>query len=131
VRELAQRIVGSRLGRERLEDLQVVLSEVVANAVLRGSPLDTGQIVVTIELDGAVVRGVVRDGGADVEFGHRTDDQAPPHLGLRLIDRLADDWGVSLNGENAIWFEMDGVAAAWQRRTAEYVVDCRALACVN
>jgi serine/threonine-protein kinase RsbW len=131
VRELARMVVGSRLGRERLEDLQLVLSEVVANAVLRGSPLDTGQIVVTIELDGAVVRGIVRDCGAGVAFGHPTEDQARPHLGLRLIDRLADNWGVSSNGEKAVWFEIDGVAAAWQRRTAEYVVDCRALASVN
>jgi hypothetical protein len=47
------------------------------------------------------------DGGGDFAFEKATFDPSTQHYGLQMVDRLASRWGLSLDGEKAVWFEVD------------------------
>jgi hypothetical protein len=54
---------------------------------------------------------VVTDAGAEFTFdGGVPDPSELGHLGLALVDGLADRWGLSLDGKKAVWFEVDVAA---------------------
>ena len=55
-----------------------------------------------------VLRIVVEDGGKRFRFEPATFDNqiGERHLGLQLVDRLSDGWGLSLDGKKAVWFEI-------------------------
>jgi serine/threonine-protein kinase RsbW len=92
------------LGPERLEDLRLVLSELVTNAIVHGQ----GAVVdVRLTAEGGIVRGEVVDGGEGFE--------APPPgglgdeggRGLGIVATLTRRWGVE-HGSTHVWFELDG-----------------------
>jgi anti-sigma regulatory factor (Ser/Thr protein kinase) len=87
---------------ERSADLLVALSELVTNAVLRArlTP-DRDTIRLVIERDLRHVRveveqGTSPDGMPAVEVGRG--------YGLRIVDALADDWGVEPGPPGHVWF---------------------------
>jgi hypothetical protein len=51
----------------------------------------------------------VTDGGGQFAFdpGSVEDGKRDEHFGLLFVDRLADRWGLSLDGKKAIWLEVD------------------------
>jgi len=50
----------------------------------------------------------VTDGGEDFAFDPRSvEDARNRHFGLLFVDRLADRWGLSLDGKTAFWLEVD------------------------
>jgi anti-sigma regulatory factor (Ser/Thr protein kinase) len=88
----------------RVDDLAVVVSELVTNAVLHAQT----DVTVHVSSDGSVIRVAVED-------GHR----APPAVvtapsdrisgrGLFLVDTLADRWGTETAGANGkiVWAEL-------------------------
>ena len=92
----------------RLDDLALMVSEVVANAVRHGSPEADGNIGLRLEGDQDVLRVVVTDGGEDFAFDPGSvEDARNGHFGLLFVDRLADRWGLSLDGKTAVWLEVD------------------------
>lgn len=92
----------------QLDDLALMVSEVVANAVRHGSPEAAGNIGLLLEEDQDVLRVVVTDGGQVFAFHPGSiDPESDEHFGLLLVDELADRWGVSLDGKKAIWLEVD------------------------
>jgi anti-sigma regulatory factor (Ser/Thr protein kinase) len=90
-----------------------MVSEVVSNAVCHGQPDQDGRIGLRLEAERGVVRAVVSDGAP--EFSYRRDAveavEGVPH-GLFMVDKLADRWGLSLDGKKAVWFEVDTRARA-------------------
>jgi anti-sigma regulatory factor (Ser/Thr protein kinase) len=92
---------------ERLEDLQLIVSELVTNSVKFG-PKRAITLALSIAPDGSV-RGEVIDEG-DGELA-RVEMSAVPTLaggwGLYLVDRLASSWGVR-EGSTHVWFELGG-----------------------
>jgi anti-sigma regulatory factor (Ser/Thr protein kinase) len=88
------------LGPARTEDARLLLTELAANAVMHGQ----GSILLSVE---------IADGRA--RFSVYDDGQAEPHVrpepgpdggwGLRIVDRLADRWGVTRPGTR-VWFEL-------------------------
>ena len=97
----------SQLGRDRTDDAALLISELVTNAVKYGP--EEGEIRVIITRDGVGVRFTVHDPGAGPLPEMRPSD-SPPHEGgghgLRLVDRVADRWGVE-RGSTRVWFEID------------------------
>jgi len=93
---------------QRLDDLQLLLSELVSNAVLHGR----GEIVLRLQLDGSTVRGEVIDHGGG--FEHELRVSGPEDVGgrgLMLVEHLASRWGVH-EGTTHVWFEMSANALA-------------------
>ena len=85
-----------------------MVSEVVANAVRYGEPEADGRIGLRLEAEGRTVRAVVTDAGPEFTFERGVLDPSElGHLGLSLVDGLADRWGLSLDGKKAVWFEVD------------------------
>jgi anti-sigma regulatory factor (Ser/Thr protein kinase) len=109
----ARRLVGdfaeARLSARRLDELVLMTSEVVTNAVTHGSPEPDGGIGLRLEQDEQAVRVVVTDGGEGFPLDLRTIEDAnrDEHFGLLLVDTYADRWGLSLDGKTAVWVEID------------------------
>jgi anti-sigma regulatory factor (Ser/Thr protein kinase) len=109
-RGLAREVLGPMLAPDRLDDLVLLVSELVANAVQHAPPVYDETIGMDLETNGAVVRVVVRDGGThldpkEIDLSPRDDE----HFGLYLVDERADRWGFSIDGVKACWFEMDRI----------------------
>jgi anti-sigma regulatory factor (Ser/Thr protein kinase) len=94
------------LERPALEDVKLLVSELVTNAVRH--PQRAGQIEVTLELGRARVRVEVVDPG---EGFRKPRVGAPPPdalggRGLLIVDRVASKWGVSPGRPTRVWFEL-------------------------
>lgn len=107
-RGLATEFVREQGGDARSAEFLVMVSEVVSNAVRYGKPEHDGRIGFRLESDGRTLRAVVTDAGPEFTFKRRVSDATElGHLGLWLVDGLADRWGLSLDGKKAVWFEID------------------------
>lgn len=85
-----------------LRDVQLVVSELVSNAVEHG-PREG--IRVDLQLVGPNhVRGEIVDQGANGAPAILRDD-GEDHLGLRIVERLTTSWGVRA-GSTHVWFEL-------------------------
>src|SRR5687768_10053939 len=105
-RGLVRQAVGLELPAERVDALLLLVTEVVTNAVLHGSPEPDGKIGLRLERDERTVRIIAIDGG-DHFSPELVEPGGAAHFGLYIVDSLADRWGVSVDGEKAIWFELD------------------------
>ena len=94
--------------RDLLFDLRLVISEIVTNGILHGSPPGSDEIGLVIDLDSWRVLVEVRDGGSGFDLDReRWDDRIRPGRGLHLVDALADRWGVEFDGGARVWAEFD------------------------
>jgi len=101
-RRAAQQQFAGQLSRRRLNDLLLVISELVGNAVVHGQ----GEVVLRLELDGETVRGEVIDEGSG--FEHRVRARGPDDIGgrgLMLVESMTSRWGIH-EGTTHVWFEM-------------------------
>jgi anti-sigma regulatory factor (Ser/Thr protein kinase) len=107
----ARAAVGALDGRadaDALDDVRLLLSEVVTNAVRHSGAPPGARIAVSVSVTSGRVRAEVADGGLGFE-------PTPRHLprlesggwGLHLVDRLADRWGVDRDGPVRVWFELE------------------------
>jgi len=90
------------LGRDRVGELLLVVSELVANAVLHGR----GAITLKIRVDGDGVYGEVVDEGGG--FEREVRECGPDELngrGLMIVDALSRRWGIH-EGTTHVWFEL-------------------------
>ncbi|HJS26107.1 MAG TPA: ATP-binding protein [Actinomycetota bacterium] len=107
-RRLAADFVRERGCQVRSTEFLVMVSEIVANAVRYGEPEEDGRIGFRLEAEGCTLRAVVTDSGPEFTFDRGLFDESElGHLGLSLVDGLADRWGLSLDGKKAVWFEVD------------------------
>lgn len=88
------------LGSRQREDAVLLVSELVNNALLHG--IGTIWLRIDVETDG--VRVEVADQG-NVSVAPNPTPGAHGGWGLRLVDELADDWGV-LEGSTRVWFRL-------------------------
>ncbi|MGQ7295842.1 ATP-binding protein [Quadrisphaera sp. KR29] len=90
------------------DDVAVVTSELVGNAVRHGTPLDGG-LLVRWRITGDEVAVEVVDGGGDDpprELAARdADPLATCGRGLRIVEEIARRWGTSLDaeGRRTVW----------------------------
>jgi anti-sigma regulatory factor (Ser/Thr protein kinase) len=85
-----------------------MVSEIVSNAVRHGQPEADGMVGLRLDSEAEVVRAVVTDAAPEFTFERDTFERANlDHMGLLMVDGLADRWGLSLDGKKAVWVEVD------------------------
>ena len=103
---LARRAVSALpLDPGRAGDVKLVVSELVTNSVEHAHlrPEDHIELCARIDDDGAL-RVEVRDEGPGPPA------RPAPGLGWRIVDRIADRWGVLREGNRScVWFELDAL----------------------
>ncbi|HJU58070.1 MAG TPA: ATP-binding protein [Actinomycetota bacterium] len=107
-RALTRGFLPAGLDDAREIEFLVMVSEIVGNAVRHGEPEADGRIGLRLESEETVVRAVVTDSAPEFTFDRKTFEKANlDHMGLLMVDGLADRWGLSLDGKKAVWFEVD------------------------
>jgi signal transduction histidine kinase len=83
----------------RYEDLALVISELVSNSVRHSGE---GTVSVTVKKQANRVRLEVRDPGP----GFDPDRPAGDGMGLKIVNRVADAWGIENDGDCTVWVEV-------------------------
>ena len=100
------RLAGT-LGPRTLEEVLLVISELVTNAVRHGP--DRGPIHLLVRRDG-VVRIEVQDRGRGFDAPGTAaldPDLSIGGYGLEIVRRLSTDWGITLRqGRTLVWAEL-------------------------
>jgi serine/threonine-protein kinase RsbW len=97
----------------QVRDLQLLVSEVVTNAVRHANLGDDDAIRLVVDLADHALRVEVHDpGGGFVPKAPAPDPARPSGWGLYLVAELADRWGVDSDEDTLVWFELDRPAAA-------------------
>ena len=91
-----------------LDDVRLLLSEVVTNAVRHSGSPSESRIGLAVSVSDRAVRAEVTDHGR----GFAPTPRSAPWTqtggwGLHLVDRLADRWGVERGSPARVWFEID------------------------
>lgn len=114
-REWARGLLGERVAAPVLDDVTLLLSEVVTNAVAHSDSGRAmgGRVTVRMACDGEEVRVEVRDRGSATSAPAMrvpdTDDDGG--RGLWLVDLLAIAWGARRDPAGAtVWFRVAGRA---------------------
>jgi anti-sigma regulatory factor (Ser/Thr protein kinase) len=98
------RTLTAELGEERTEDAELLVSELVTNAVKYGGD---GPVEIVVRRHGGRARFTVRDRGGPGPLPEiREPGTAGGGHGLRLVDSISDRWGVE-HGSTIVWFELD------------------------
>jgi serine/threonine-protein kinase RsbW len=106
-RKVAVRDLGRRLDQRTLQDVELLVSELVTNALRHGQPRADGTIALRLELVDSRVRVVVEDGGEHFHWERASPDEGRSGgYGLQLVDSIATAWGFSEDGTKAVWFEI-------------------------
>jgi anti-sigma regulatory factor (Ser/Thr protein kinase) len=97
-----------RLDGSVLDDIRLLVSELITNAIRHADAPPGGQVGLDVSISGPKVRVEVADPGAGFNPAPRADEMTKPGgWGLYLVDRIADRWGVVRNRFNRVWFEVD------------------------
>ena len=100
------------LDTETREVVSLLVTELVTNAVRHGRVADDTSIVVRLSVveDDLVRVAVVNDGPVFEPIPRKREVDTAGGMGLQLVDRLADRWGVEGNGETKVWLEVKRTA---------------------
>ena len=91
-----------RCGQERADDLALVVSELVANAVVHGPDAD---LHLALTGSPAMVRVEVRDAGTTTFAWPELPGNG--HWGLGLVEIFSDRSGVTRQPSTVVWCELD------------------------
>jgi len=104
--EMAPRLSRARLSEIeeflglRSPDVKLVVSELVTNAVRHAA--STRKVRVRVKANDERIRLEVEDDGPGFPPATSRGDG----MGLKIIERLADDWGVEVDGKCTVWVEL-------------------------
>jgi anti-sigma regulatory factor (Ser/Thr protein kinase) len=105
--ESVRGVLGSRV----CERVCLLVSELVANAVIHGSERSSDTVRMRIWTTPASVRVAVNDRGPSFERESGPEQLEVGGWGLYLVERLADRWGVRRGAGTEVWFEIDTESA--------------------
>ena len=94
---------------EKLENVRLVVSELVANSVRHAGLSRSDQILLSVMVSGRSVCGRVCDPGPGFEKPSepRPSTDLSGGWGLPIVERVSDRWGVERNACTCVWFEID------------------------
>ncbi|MGH2785230.1 MAG: ATP-binding protein [Actinomycetota bacterium] len=97
-----------RIPQERADDVRLMVNELVTNSVKHASVESGAPIRVHIEIDGDALRGEVSDQGVGFRIRPMARERAEESgYGLRLVQKMADRWGLKVRNGTCVWFEID------------------------
>ena len=109
-RQAVRDLCGNRLAAEFVTDVELVVSELVTNAVTHGA----GQVTLTVTLaNGRVTLSVMDEGGGRPRLRH-VEDGSGHGRGLALVVRIAHEWQVREAPQGVgkeVWCVLSGAAA--------------------
>ena len=93
---------------ELRKPVSLLVSELVTNAVKHGCAVGDRPVCVKLDSSRDRVRVEVIDNGPGFEPrpGRRLDPMEEG-FGLTLVEELSDRWGVEVDDETRVWFEID------------------------
>jgi anti-sigma regulatory factor (Ser/Thr protein kinase) len=95
------------LPTETVEDLELLVSEVVTNAVIHGRAHRDRTIELRLREEPGLLRVEVSDEGPGFDR-HTLSPRDEGGWGLLFVDKLADRWDVHrLDHQTVLWFEID------------------------
>ena len=107
-RKCLQRQSGGELGRSEREIVEVLLTELVTNAVMHPPPEAGENVNVHFTVTPDRVRVAVRDPGEGFHDGDLNRPRTEPGgYGLIMVDRGSSRWGTTRDDGNCVWFELD------------------------
>jgi anti-sigma regulatory factor (Ser/Thr protein kinase) len=105
-RTLTERL-GEHLPVEVLSDLQLLVTEIVANSVRHGGVGEDGEIDLRVSIGDGTVRVEMRDTGIQADPRVRTPDMSGGGgFGMVLVSRMSQRWGVDHEPNVVMWFEL-------------------------
>jgi anti-sigma regulatory factor (Ser/Thr protein kinase) len=100
--------LGGGLDKNLAEDLQLVVTELVANSLRHGPGGPESLIRLRLSVSDRAVHAEVADDGTGFE---PTPETRPPQdewgMGLYLVQRITHRWGVRSGPGTVVWFEID------------------------
>ena len=97
--------LGGALPANRLDDLRLVVSELVTNAVIHSGLPEDDAIVLKVRILPRRIRVEVIDRGRG--FPEAPSRTAEHHgFGLPIVDELAERWGTENGPETRVWAEL-------------------------
>ena len=104
---VARALVEVPIPEERIEDLRLLTSEIVTNAVRHAGLAQEDTIGVAVDVSERRVRVEVADDGPGFDPSDLSESsERVGGWGLRLVRQLSDRWGVIRNEPNLVWFEV-------------------------
>lgn len=103
------RSLESYVPKEKIEDLNLLVSELVTNSVKHASLMQDQAIEIDANPTPRGIRiEVSNPGGAELtnKVGLRSSS-AESGWGLLLVTKIASRWGTTTNGSTLVWFEID------------------------
>jgi anti-sigma regulatory factor (Ser/Thr protein kinase) len=105
-RALGERLAGV-LSDDRMDDLLLLATEIVANSVRHGGVGEDGEIDLRVRVLATVVRVELRDTGIQVDPRVRAPDfGGGGGFGMVLVERMSERWGVDHEPTVVMWFEL-------------------------
>lgn len=107
-RRLRHELATGQVATEVLETAELLVSELVTNAVQHARVPPGREIEVRYELSGACLRVEVADASDEQPEQRMADDNDERGRGLLLVDTLANKWGVGPRSSvgKFVWFEL-------------------------
>lgn len=97
---------GPRLAARVLEDVRLLVTELITNALRHGSLRSGDRVSLKAWLTGDVLRIEVRDPGRDGDVVQRAPGQRDDGYGLYLVEQLTKRWGVDRRDGTVVWCEL-------------------------
>ncbi|HWM10117.1 MAG TPA: ATP-binding protein [Solirubrobacteraceae bacterium] len=110
-REIARRELEHRVAGPLVDDVALLLTELVANGVRHGGGVEGTELRIRLESRPPALHvEVVNPDHALVRIGPRDPDlDGGGGLGLHIVDRVSNRWGVRDGPPVAVWFELDAL----------------------
>jgi anti-sigma regulatory factor (Ser/Thr protein kinase) len=103
--EVTERLAAS-LGKQVLEDVRLLVTELITNALRHGALIPGDVVSVKASVDQGVVRLEVTDPGRDGDVEVREPGPRGGGYGLFLVEQLAKRWGVDRREGTTVWCEL-------------------------
>jgi PAS domain S-box-containing protein len=108
----ARRVVADTLvgvaSKTMLDDLLIVVTELVNNAVVHGGAEDaSSRVSVHVAAAPEQLRAEVSSRGTAFDLRQPSPPEEPGGFGLFLVDRLSSRWGLDEGDDVCVWFEID------------------------